>query len=147
MDFLDNIQALGTAAQTFMMTHGSSLEATLQRHLLDALAAPSPVDRIVKAAEALYAARDTLNDDGKALCAQLMSHAALQGWHGLAEDNRGGRIVQAMCRDLGEPAPTGEWPAPETDPAPDSRYVPAEEMAIAIPAATGPVDPDDLIEP
>lgn len=142
MNFPDNIQDLGTAAQTFMMTHGASLPEELRNTLLEAISAPSPVDRIVKTGEALYAARDTLNDDGKTLCAQLISFASLQGWHGLGDDNRGGRIVAAIRRDLGEKAPSGKWPVAETDPEPDSRFAPAEAMpVIAPPSEAPPADP------
>lgn len=135
MNFPDNIQDLGTASQTFMMMHGASLPEALRNTLLEAISAPSPVDRIVKTGEVLYAARDTLNDDGKALCAQLISFAALQGWHGLGDDNRGGRIVQALRRDLGEKAPSGKWPAADTDPEPDSRYIATGEAAADAPPA------------
>lgn len=136
MEFPDNIEALGKAAQSFIMLKGSNLPEKVRDDVIAALGAPSPVDRIVKTGEALYAARADLDADGQTLCAQLISFAAMNGWHGLAEDNRGGRIVMAMRRDLGEDAPSGSWPEPETDPAPLAAYAPP-------PAAPAPISGDD----
>lgn len=129
MEFPDNIEALGKASQTFLMMHGGSLPEHLRDHLLSALGAPSPVDRIVKAGEALYANAADLDNDGKTLCAQLISFASLNGWHGLADDNRGGRIVMAMRRELGEKAPSGKWPVAADDPEALSQYAaPSDEV-------------------
>ena len=134
MEFPDNIEALGKAAQTYVMLHGSTLAEDVRDRVIAGLGAPSPVDRIVKTGEALYAVHANLDDEGKVLVAQLISFAAMNGWHGLAEDNRGGRIVMAMRRDLGEEAPGGaSWPDPESDPSPLAEYVP--------PAPTEPADP------
>jgi hypothetical protein len=127
MEFPDNIQALGNAAQTFVMLHGATLAEDVRDRVIAALGAPSPVDRIVKTGEALYAARADLNEAGKMLVGQLISFAAMNGWHGLAEDNRGGKIVMAMRRDLGEAAPAGgSWPEPEEDPEPLAEFALAE---------------------
>ena len=125
MEFPDNIEALGKASQTFLIMHGGSLPEHLRDQLLSALGAPSPVDRIVKAGEALYANAAGLNDEGKVLCAQLISFAALNGWHGLADENRGGRIVMAMRRELGEKAPSGKWPVAADDPEALAQYAAA----------------------
>lgn len=125
MDFPQDIPALGQAAQTFMMLHGAALPETVREQALAALGNPSPVDRIVKLGEALYAARAELGPEGKTLAAQLISFAASQGWHGLAVDQRGVAIVQALQRDLGEKAPAGvKFPAPEDDPAPLPEFAP-----------------------
>lgn len=135
MEFPDNIAALGEASQTFIMMHGASLPEDVRTKVIAALGAPSPVDRIVKTGEALYAAREDLNDEGKTLCSQLISFAAMQGWHGLADENRGGRIVQAMRRDLGEKAPgSTKWPSAEDDPAPAPEFAkPVAAEPIAVP--------------
>ena len=53
MEFPDNIQALGNAAQTFVMLHGATLAEDVRDRVIAALGAPSPVDRIVKTGEAL----------------------------------------------------------------------------------------------
>lgn len=141
MEFPDNIEALGKASQNFIMLHGASLPEAVRDQVIAALGASSPVDRIVKTAEALYAARDDLNDEGKTLVAQLVSFAAMQGWHGLSVDNRGGRIVQAMRRDLGEKAPgSTKWPAADTDPDPAPEFAKKEEAALdaeALPSPAG----------
>lgn len=136
MDFPDNIEALGKAAQTFVMLHGAMLSEDTRERVIAALGAPSPVDRIVKTGEALYAVSGDLNDEGKTLVAQLISFATMNGWHGLPQDNRGGRIVMAMRRDIGEDAPdTMPWPTADTDPVPLAEFAPqvAEDAAIASP--------------
>lgn len=125
MQFPDNAEALGKATQNFIMLHGASLSEVVRDRLISALGAPSPVDRIVKTGEVLYAARESLNDDGKALIAGLISFASRNGWHGLGQDNRGTRIVMAMRRDLGEEATSGTpWPSPDDDPSPLAEYAP-----------------------
>lgn len=131
MQFPDNVEVLGKNAQIFMMSHGMELPASLQDFLLAAMGAPSPVDRIVKFGEALYAAAADLDDEGKILCAQMIGFASRNGWHGLAEDNRGGRIVMAMRRQLGETSPSGNWPDPEDDPAPLAEYTAIDEVEEA----------------
>ena len=86
---------------------------------------PSPVDTIVRSAELLYARRDQLDDEGFTITAQLASFAAANGWHGMATDNRGGLIAQAMRRELGEEPGAGQPPfqPPEEDPNPATEYV------------------------
>lgn len=116
MEFPDNLADLGVAVQNFMMMRGGNLPENLRSAMLTALGAPSPVERVVKTGELLYGSRDIINDEAKALCAQLISFAAMQGWNGLNDDNRGGRIVQAMRRELGEKAPNGRWPKVPNDP-------------------------------
>lgn len=81
----------------------------------------SPVDVICRMGEALYANRADLDNAGKALCAGLAAFASMNGWHGLG-DARGTGIVQAMRRDMGETSPTGTWPDPKDDPAPDAAF-------------------------
>jgi hypothetical protein len=133
MNFPDDIQTLGAAVQSYLMKNGSGLSKKLGADLIAALGAPSPVDRIVQAGECLYAARDELSGEGKELCAQLISFATMNGWHGLSEENRGGRIVMAMRRDLGEKAPSGSWPKGDTDPEADARFAVSVEAEPAVP--------------
>lgn len=128
MEFPDNIPAANALTQTFAVEHGAELPDALREKLIEALAQPSPVDSIVKTGELLYAHRGELAAPAHTLTAQLISFAAMNGWHGLGQDNRGSRIVQAMRRDLGEDHPGGgEWPDPETDPDVSPEFAPAEE--------------------
>jgi len=95
------------------------------RERFDTIASsPSPVDQIVKLGEFLYANRDQIDDDATELAGGLIQYATLNAWHGLADDARGDRIVQAIRRDLGEPAPNGvEWPDAASDPQPQPQHV------------------------
>lgn len=138
MEFPTEIGQLGQNLQTFIMAKGSTLPEFTRAKLIEAVCSPSPVDRIVKAAETLYAVKDQLDSDGRTICAQLAQFAAVNGWHGMDQENRGGRIAQAMQRELGEKAPVGKWPTADTDPAPASEFVepaPEGEPLIAEPPA------------
>ncbi len=131
MDFPNEIGQLGLNLQNYLIAHGAALPEFTRNKVIEAAGSPSPVDRIVKVGEALYAAPG-LSDEGKTLVAQLISFAAMNGWHGLADDNRGGRIVMAMRRDLGDEAPGGEWPDMADVPEPLSMYQePVEEVVEA----------------
>lgn len=127
---IDSIQTALSGISTFLITEGATLNAELRDALVASSGRPSPVDRIVEVSESLYTHADYLSDDGKLLCAGLMTFATMNGWHGLTEDNRGPRIAQAMQRDAGEAAPMGmSWPDPETDPAPKAPAVVPEAPA------------------
>lgn len=104
---------------------------------LEALAdSPSPVDVIVGTAELLYARPTEIDDAGRVLVAQLASFAGINGWHGLATDNRGGRIAQAMAREIGIEPPAGtEWPAADTDPAPKREMLRTDPAETPAPVA------------
>lgn len=129
---IDSIQTALSGISTFLITEGATLNAELRDALVASSGRPSPVDRIVEVSESLYTHADYLSDDGKLLCAGLMTFATMNGWHGLTEDNRGPRIAQAMQRDAGEAAPMGmNWPDPETDPAPKAPAVVPEAPAPA----------------
>lgn len=128
MEFPQDIPALGLAAQNFMMLHGAALPDAVRSRAVAAISSPSPVDRIVKLGEVLYAARAEINAEGQALAAQLIGFAASQGWHGLSVEGRGVGIVQALQRDLGEKPPAGvKFPEPAADPAPLPEFAPAPE--------------------
>lgn len=146
MDFPTEMPTLLQNLQTYMMTSGSTLPDFLRSKLIEASSSPSPVDRIVRSAEALYACSADLDDAGKTICAQLASFAAMNGWHGMGLDNRGGQIAQAMQRDTGEKAPMGSWPKADSDPAPLDEFVapaaedPAGEPAPVVPAPVPTAD-------
>jgi hypothetical protein len=94
----------------------------------------SPVDRIVKTAEALYAERSkalTRNAD-RLLVASLFQFAAMNGWHGLNDDSRAQRAEAALRRDAGDAAFTQ---SPDDDPETKPEFLePAPEEA--------PIEPD-----
>ena len=90
----------------------------------------------MKSAEALYAVKDGLDEEGLRVCAQLAQFSALNGWHGMDRGNRGGRISQAVQRDLGDKAPAGKWPERADDPSVLFEYqapVEPDEMALEKP--------------
>lgn len=141
MEFPNEIGPLTKALLVYLIAKGSGLPDFAQENLAVAASAPSPVDRIVKSAEALYAIRDDLDADGQTVCAQLASFAAQNGWHGLEQDNRGGKMAQAMLRDMGEKAPVGKWPAKDKDPAAAEEFVePVATPEIEAAAVEAPAD-------
>ena len=96
----------------------------------------SPVELVVTAAEALYAFRKDLDNQGLELCYQLASYCNMMGFH-LLGGSRGTAICKALLRDMGAEPPAGvEWPEPETDPEPSEGYLaPATTMPTAPPTA------------
>jgi hypothetical protein len=129
MQFLNTIpDALG-ALQGFLIAKGAQLPPHTQGHLTAAMAKPSPVERLVGSAEALYAAAEDLDADGRIICAQLAQMAAQYGFYGM--ESRGVQIAQAMRRMNGEAAPAGSsWPAKDKDPAALAQYLPAPPLPI-----------------
>ena len=84
---------------------------------------PSPVDQICRSAELLYARRDELDATGRDVAGELAAFAATNGWHGMADGNRGGLIYQAL-----KDATPGA-----SDPAPATEFVKAAENAQSAP--------------
>lgn len=119
MDFLPTLgDALG-ACDRLLMLFSAELPQVTNDALLDAGTKVSPVDKLVDVGEVLYAARADLDTDALTIAGQVIEFCTRNGWHGLTNDARGERMVAAIRRQLGEPHPTGgEWPDPETDPAP-----------------------------
>lgn len=117
----DNVVAAADAMQSFL--DGSAGDPTVSVGLRSILAAPhpSPVRRIVTAAEALYAEAPALPLAGVLLCAQLAHMAQAHGWHVLGQTGRAAGIIAACRRRLGElteaEAPPEADPAPLADPA------------------------------
>lgn len=62
----------------------------------------SAADVISQGREILYAHYDLLNDEGKAVVAQLAQYAVAQGWGGDNADNRCGQMVALARHDVGE---------------------------------------------
>lgn len=122
---LDSIAAARTAITTFLINHGASLAETDRAKVMEFAASPSPVDQIVNTAEFLYARHADLNNEGRELVGGLASFCAINGWHGMADDNRGGQIAQAMARENGEKAPgNSKWPTADKDPEAKPQFVP-----------------------
>lgn len=95
----------------------------------------SPVDRIVRTAEMLFAnrAKLTRNVDRETV-ARLIEFAAGNGWHGLNEENRAGRISAAMMAEAGGAA-VGE----DVVPTPRKEFLPLGASPNAGPAPVQPV--------
>jgi hypothetical protein len=95
------------------------------KRVLDDTAAlgSSPVDRVVKTAEAIYACRDKVKKEHKETGAKLMSMASLHGWHGVNENGRAGKVAKVL-RD------GDETDAPEVARAfrPDDAPIPADQL-------------------
>lgn len=122
IEYASDLVDLSRRLQSYMMLHAAELPEATRNHLLDAAGSPSPVDRIVNSAEALFAIKGDLDAAGREITAQLAQFAAVNGWHGLAD--RGLKIALAMNRLGGFKAPTGvTWPTAEDDPAPIDRFV------------------------
>jgi hypothetical protein len=115
MQALADISTALTALRGYDTT---GLPLSVRERIINASFSLSPVVSICETGEALYAATAYLDNPGRVLCAQLISFAAENGWHGLASP-RGMGITRAMLRDAGEEAPSGKWPKPSEDPEPD----------------------------
>lgn len=130
----DTLPEAEAGARDFAYNPPASLPDDVKSALLAIQADnPSPVDRIVKTGELLYARLDDLTQAGKRLVADLIGYATVASWHGLGADERGMRIIKAARRELGDESPTGSWPDPETDPEPKPEF--------AAPAEAPPVPP------
>lgn len=117
------------AIRGYLAYADGKLPADTFTRLEDLADSPSPVDQIARSAELLYARRNELDDEGRTLVGQLASFAATNGWHGMADGNRGGLIAQAMRRDMGlkvEPGQPKPQPAAD-DPEPVAELVPPAE--------------------
>lgn len=136
---ITDITGARRAIRGYLAYADGKLPADTFIRLEDLADSPSPVDQIARSAELLYARRDELDDEGRTLVGQLASFAATNGWHGMADGNRGGLIAQAMRRDMGlmvEPGQPKPQPAAD-DPKPAAEFVKEDEG----PAST-PVQPD-----
>lgn len=140
MEPLTSIGEAKQAITVFMMAHGVELPEATRDHLLQAISEPSPVVMLVDVMEALYASTDKTSATMGAV-ARLADFIVPNAWHGINDDSRGTRIIQAMRRDMGVEAPEGvTWPTSETDPAPEPRFAAAVVPSEPVPAP-GPVPP------
>lgn len=139
MRTFDSITDAREAIMDFRADHLKDLPEALQAKFKSQAASPSPVDQIVGTMELLYANKADLTDEAKDLVGGLAAFATTNAWHGLAEDNRGNLIVQAMRRDLGEKAPAGiKFQKAEDDSAPKEQYVIKPEVDESAPLPEAP---------
>lgn len=123
--FSSTLVELLTNLQTYLVEKAAGLPDLTRQQIMQAALHPSPVERVVTTAEALYAIKSDLDLAGQSMCAQLASFAALNGWHGMQE--RGLQIAGAMQREAGMTAPRGQpWPSVDVDPAPLKTLLPAD---------------------
>lgn len=133
IEAVENFTDALSGLQRFIMEHAAALPVGTREQLLEFANHPSPVERIVNTAEALYAIKPDLSKEGREITAQLAQFAAIHGFHGMGE--RGQQIAMAMNRIGGYAAPTGiSWPEPEDDPAPLDRFLPREDASTSEPA-------------
>jgi hypothetical protein len=130
---INEIPALLKAIVTFSREHGQNLPASAHDAFDEAVSNTSAVVQICDTAEVLYAFHHEITDAPTKAAAQTLAgqcalYGAMNGWHGLANGNRGPAICWAMQRELAEAAPSGTaWPAADKDPAIDPRFVEAPE--------------------
>lgn len=119
MDFLPTLGDALAAVDRFLIEHAATAPESAKDAILAAGAKVSPVDKLVDIAEALYAARADFDADALTIAGQVIEFCTRNGWHGLQNEARGQRMVEAIRRQRGEEHPTGgQWPDPATDPAP-----------------------------
>lgn len=113
----DNLADVAAAIDAFVADHAAAVPEPWGAVL--AAGHPSPVVRVVRGAEALFAAAagdPAFPAEGVLLCGQLATLAGAHGWHNLGQTDRAGRMVAACRRRLGElddtEAPPAEDPAP-----------------------------------
>ena len=132
MQFFNDIPSVTSAIDTFMVQSGSTLPANLLAALMsDSMGGLSPVDKVVKFGEIIYAAGTASPTAAQTVACQAIAFATMNGWHGLADAGRGTGITSALQRDLGEPAPAGGWPAISADPKPLQQYWPLNPSYVA----------------
>jgi hypothetical protein len=123
------------AIMDFRANHGAELPDDMVEEFRNLSASPSPVDQVVKLGEMLYARREDCCPEASELAAALTSYATVNGWHGLAEDGRGEKMVQAIRRDLKQEPPLDyKWPDVESDPPPLERFVKLPEADLELEA-------------
>lgn len=101
MKLVTNIPDVMENAARYFMLHGAEIPEYQRQKIIEVMGPGiSPVDFVVRLAEALYAVSDSLDTEGRTLAAQAANLAAINGWHGMAI--RGNQIVNALRRMEGE---------------------------------------------
>lgn len=106
----------------------AALAPATKAALLETASEVSVVDAVCKSAELIYARTAEFGPLLLGLGAGLTALGAMNGWHGLALNERGVGMMSALRREAGDDHPTGgTWPDPAEDPAPLAQYLaPAE---------------------
>lgn len=126
LEFAPDLPSLSTELQRFMMLEAGDLPEHARERLLEFAGHPSPVDRVVNSAEAIYAVAGEVSNGARDMGARLAQFAAVNGWHGMGE--RGFAMAAALQRMAGHEPPAGTtWPEPETDPEPLAHFLPTAE--------------------
>jgi hypothetical protein len=132
MNQYDGVASAADAVRRFIIINEGALPEIVQQKV-SALTGTgsSPVDLIVNFVEAIYANRDDVTNDAKAIAAGCADVIDRDNYHGRLD----GRIVgmkAALRRDSGETAADDTpWPETDDDPAPNRLYAPqpAEQPA------------------
>jgi hypothetical protein len=125
----------------YLLAKGPTLPDNVREAMITGLNAPSPVDAIVQASEALYAANAAgkLDNAGRDVVAGAMGFLSSQDLHGYQSNERGNQIAMAMIRENGGKAPPGyTMPKKADDPDVDDKFKPAPPPPPA-PATAKPV--------
>jgi hypothetical protein len=144
MQQIADIYAATRAISDFRIAFTVKLPDNIKEDLAEADADPSAVHRVLSVMELLYARAADLPPEGRELCAGLAALCGGNNWGGLFDDNRGGRIVQAMLRDNGEKFPGLTEQLPADDPVPLKQYTlqadiglePEAEPVVVMPVVT-----------
>lgn len=117
----------------FRADHFAALDDRFKARFKELASSPAPVDTYVNIGEFIFANRDDMTDEAKALGAGLIAFATANAWHGLLDDTRGDRIVANLRKDIGELTRAPAAPEPRM-----GMMIPAPVPADA--PATDPVE-------
>ena len=116
MESLTDLPAALRAIDTFMVEAAAKLSDETKAAVLDATSSVSPVDKIVKFGQALYADLENLPAEAKAIAAQVIAFALSHGWH---IDGAGEAMIAVLNG-------TATKPAAETPPLPTPMPIPSK---------------------
>lgn len=129
MELPNDIPSVMQNISTYFMLHGAEIPLFQREKIIDLMGPGiSPVDFIVRVAEALYAVSDQLDAQGREVAAQAAYLASINGWHGMTD--RGNLIVNSLRKQNGEEVAEFEQPKPLDD------MVAPQETNEPAPAAT-----------
>lgn len=137
MDSFNSIGDAIVAIRDFDRAKFADLPEAVQTVLNDTAGVGiSPVDRIVKVGEAIFARRDEIKDkDALLLAGKLVEYAATNGWHGLAVDGRADRIQRTLQKAAGV---KGVTIAAADVPEPSAEFAQPPEPTPPTPEPTAP---------
>lgn len=146
-EYPDSLPAASRLMQEFAAAELAALPEFTRGKVIDALSELNIADQLVKFGEAIYADAANVNSAARNAGAAIIGFASgftgYGPYHGLQNDNRGGRIVAALRRRNGHTSPNPDgWPAASTDPEPRADMVEPEEAV-----GEAPVPPLPAPEP